>query len=139
MSGARAFGLDKRNGKIGGLCAGFAVVMPFSVLAYLGLWMLLPDRSLTTIAPPGEDRRADQGEDGPLRPTAAEAWAYHRSVEVRLERIEAYYTSHNTSLARQIEALMHDAVPADSIDAARAASRHAPTAGFGRATRPSAS
>lgn len=146
----RAFGLDKRNAKLGGVCAGFAashglhlgvvrstaivlaVMMPPAVLAYFALWVLLPDRSMTTIA----DRRGGDLREAELLHTTAEAWARYRLVEVRMARIEAYYTSNNTSLARQIEALAHDAPisEAATIAAARAQMRSAATT-FGKATR----
>lgn len=148
--GGRAFGLDKRNAKLGGVFAGFAaphglnlamvrcagivltVMLPFGVVIYLALWMLLPDRSLTTIADGwgGDRRRAES------LYSEADAWAHHRSVEARTARIEAYYTSNNTSLARQIEALAHDGPVSEAAKiAAGRAQMRSTAASFGRATR----
>lgn len=111
------------------------VIMPFGIIIYLALWILLPDRSLTTIS----DGRGSDGRGQRLSDVAERvvgACARYRSVAARMQRIEAYYTSNNTSLARQIEALMHDG-PISEAAAIAAARAKMPggAASFGRATR----
>jgi phage shock protein C len=118
------FYLDKRNGKILGVCAGIADYAGFDVtlvriLMFAAIWLsggsIIPvylaagwlandkPRELATDDP--DERRFWQGvRQSPAR-TARDIRSTLRSIDRRLADVESYTLSNNRSLAREIEQL----------------------------------
>jgi phage shock protein C len=112
----KIFQLDKRNGKVMGVCAGIAdytgidptfvrigaVVVtllgafPWTLVAYLAAAWLAKPKSLDA-----------HGESGPARLGAStyEVRQSMRDIDRRMAEVETYVTSQNTRLAREIEEL----------------------------------
>ena len=118
------FYLDKRHGKVMGVCAGLADYTGFDVtlvriLLILGVFMgggaLIPvyfitgwvaqDRPRELADSDPEETKFWQGvRQSPSR-TARDIKSRFRDIDRRLADIELYYTSHNRRLADEIESL----------------------------------
>ncbi len=154
------FELDKQRGKFGGVCAGLSNWMGISVSwiraglvishgvfpYFIGLiWLVYLLAVIFSPVKPPEVRVLTFDYFGnpvvPLVASLADTWAKYRALEKRLAQIETYHTGHNSSLARQIDALSendHEDASAMQamIDAARRQAREAGAgSGFGRAAR----
>ena len=125
MSASRTkFYRDKANGKIMGVCAGIADYTGFDVTVvriamvvitvgfsggalipiYLIAGMIAPDKPrdlYETI----DDQKFWQGVRGNPKRSTAEVRSKFRELDRRLADIETHYTSRNTRLADEIEAL----------------------------------
>jgi phage shock protein C len=118
------FYLDKRNGKIAGVCAGIADytgVDPtlvrlgfFILLAFLGPLAVMIYFATAWIAPrkpeqfyevDAEQQRFWQGVRTSPSRTARDIHSRFREIDRRLADIEHYVTTENRSLAREIEQL----------------------------------
>jgi len=118
------FYLDKKRGKIMGVCAGLADYTGFDVtlvriLLVLGIFMgggaLLPiyfitgwiadDKPDVLRASDPEENRFWQGVRASPTRSASEIRSRLRSIDRRLADIEQYVTTENRSLAREIEQL----------------------------------
>jgi phage shock protein C len=113
---------DKQNGKITGVCAGIAdytgvdvtivrvamvvltIATGWMILAYLAAAMFAPKKPYDLYEGP-DDRKFWQGvRSNPTR-SAAEVRSKFRDLDRRLADMETFYTSRNTRLADEIEAL----------------------------------
>ena len=108
----RTFAIDRANGKLAGVCAGIAgmagidatfVRVGFVLATILGgfPWVLIAYGVLALV---GQPKR----EDGHRLARAAsreEALERTRAMDLRMQAIETYVTSSNSSLAREIEEL----------------------------------
>lgn len=124
MSASRTkFYRDKFNGKVMGVCAGIAdytgvdvtlirigmVVMTFITsgtmipIYFLAGW-IAPKKPVDLYETP-EDQKFWQGVRSNPKRTTAEVRSKFRDLDRRLADIETYYTSRNTQLANEIEAL----------------------------------
>ncbi|WP_281346909.1 envelope stress response membrane protein PspC [Sphingomonas sinipercae] len=118
------FYLDKKRGKVMGVCAGLADYTGFDVslvriLLVLGIFMgggaLLPiyfiagwiadDKPDSLRATDPEENRFWQGVRASPARSASEIRSTLRSIDRRLADIEQYVTTENRSLAREIEQL----------------------------------
>lgn len=124
MSGSRTrFYRDKYNGKVMGVCAGIAdytgvdvtlvrigmVVMTFitsgtTIPVYFIAGMIAPKKPADLYEFP-EDQKFWQGVRSNPRRSTAEVRSKFRELDRRLADIETHYTSRNTRLADEIEAL----------------------------------
>lgn len=115
---------DKQNAKWGGVCAGIAdytgldvtvvrigmVVLtfltgPWTFLAYfLTMWMA-PKKPFELYESTPEDKKFWQGVRANPRRTARDVRSRFRDIDRRLADVEAYVTSSNSRLAREIEQL----------------------------------
>lgn len=117
------FYTDKPNGKWMGVCAGIAdytgidvtvirvglVVLTFAVsgltfIAYIAAGMLAPPKPSDLYDTP-EDQKFWQGVRSNPKRSTAEVRSKFRELDRRLADIETHYTSRNTRLAEEIEAL----------------------------------
>ena len=116
---------DKRNGKFMGVCAGIsdytgidvtwvrvgAVMLtlfggfPWTVIAYFVAGMVSKDRPLELSYQDTEAKTFWQGVRANPARSARDIRSSFRDVDRRLADIELYYTSRNTQLADEIEAL----------------------------------
>ena len=107
----RTFAVDRANGKLAGVCAGIAdmagidatfVRVGFVLATLFGFpWVLIAYGVLALV---GQPKR----EDGHRLARAAsreEALERTRAMDLRMQAIETYVTSSNSSLAREIEEL----------------------------------
>ncbi len=123
MSARTKFYRDKANGKVMGICAGIADYTGFDVtLVRIGMviltvavsgtlipiyfvaGMLAPKKPYDLYETP-DDQRFWQGVRTNTRRTTAEVRSKFRELDRRLADIETHYTSRNTRLADEIEAL----------------------------------
>ncbi len=124
MSDSRTkFYRDKHNGKVSGVCAGIAdytgidvtlvrvgvVILTFAtggwiIPAYVAAAMLAPKKPYGLYEGP-DDQKFWQGVRSNPRRSTAEVRSKFRDIDRRLSQIETYYTSRNTRLAEEIEAL----------------------------------
>lgn len=109
----RKFELDRANGKIAGVCAGFAnmtgidvtivrvalvlltltIAFPWSLIAYaVAAFAAQPKRGYARSSLSRQASRAEQSERV-------------RNLDLRMQAIETYVTSSNSRLAREIEEL----------------------------------
>ncbi len=118
------FYLDKRNGKVLGVCAGIADYTGFDVtlvrimmvaailmgsgtplLIYFIAGWIAEDKPRELASDDSEDRRFWQGVRASPTRTARDIRSRMRSIDRRLADIESYVTTENRSLAREIEQL----------------------------------
>jgi phage shock protein C len=118
------FYLDKRNGKVMGVCAGIAnytgldvtlVRLGLIAAIILGAGALLPvyfiagwianDQPREIAAESNEQRKFWQGVRASPRQSARDIGSRMREIDRRLADIEHYVTTENRSLAREIEQL----------------------------------
>ena len=118
------FYLDKRHGKVMGVCAGIADYTGFDVtmvrvvtviLTFIGHFILLPAYFLTAWLAndkpaefeqeSAEDRRFWQGVRTRPANTVRDVRSRFRDIDRRLSDLEIYYTSHNRRLADEIDSL----------------------------------
>ena len=124
MSASRTkFYLDKRNGKWMGVCAGITdytgidvtlvrvgvVVLTvatsgWALLAYVAAGWLAPKKPYD-LYETVEDQKFWQGVRTNTKRSTAEVRSKFRELDRRLADVETYYTSRNTRLADEIEAL----------------------------------
>jgi phage shock protein C len=110
----RKFEVDKANGKVAGVCAGIAnalgvdvtvVRVGFVLATVLGgfPWTLIGYGVLAIVGQPkagfAYNRASARGRDD------GESRERMRSLDLRMQAIETYVTSANSSLAREIEEL----------------------------------
>ena len=124
MSSRTKFYRDKANGKIMGVCAGIADYTGFDVtLVRIAMLVLVFGLSVGTLIPiyfiagmiapvkpydlydTPDDQKFWQGVRTNTRRTTAEVRSKFRELDGRLADIETHYTSRNTRLADEIEAL----------------------------------
>ena len=113
---------DKQNGKIAGVCAGIAdytgidvtiVRVAMVVLTFATGWQLFVYAAAAVFAPAKpydlyegpEDRKFWQGVRSNPKRSTAEVRSKFREIDRRLADMETFYTSRNTRLADEIEAL----------------------------------
>jgi phage shock protein C len=113
----RKFELDRRNGKLMGVCAGVAnylgvdatfVRIGFVVVTLAGAfpWTFLAYGIAAWIGRPKAAPAYDIAQDiRTLRPSIDERKAAMRDIDRRLAEVESYVTSSNTRLSREIEEL----------------------------------
>lgn len=124
MSASRTkFYTDKANGKWMGVCAGIAdytgidttiirvglvvltiAVSGLTIIAYIAAGMLAPAKPSGLYDTP-EDQKFWQGVRSNPKRSTAEVRSKFRELDRRLADIETHYTSRNTRLADEIEAL----------------------------------
>ncbi len=124
MSARTKFYRDKANGKIMGVCAGIADYTGFDVTlvliamvvvtvgfsggslipVYLIAGWIAPEKPRDLYETP-DDQRFWQGVRTNTRRTTTEVRSKFRELDRRLADIETHYTSRNTRLADEIEAL----------------------------------
>lgn len=124
MSMRTKFYRDKANGKIMGICAGVADYTGFDVtLVRIAMLVLVFALSVGTLVPvyfiaglvapvkpydlyeTPDDQKFWQGVRTNTRRTTNEVRSKFRELDRRLADIETHYTSRNTRLAEEIEAL----------------------------------
>ena len=116
MRGWRTFRLDRRNGKILGVCSGIAnltgwdatfVRVGMVLLMLLGPfpWTLIPYALVGLFArqQPAGGEAVEYGR--PLPKATPEVRAEMRDIDRRMAEVETYVTGANGSLAREIERL----------------------------------
>jgi phage shock protein C len=115
---------DKLNARLSGVCAGisdyigvsragvrWAVVIltfvtgPWTVLAYIVTTWLAPVKPIELYDRTPEEKKFWQGVRSNPRRTARDVRSKFRDLDRRLADIEAYVTSSNSRLAREIEQL----------------------------------
>ncbi len=125
MSASRTkFYLDRSNGKWRGVCAGIAeytgvdvlwirvgaVILtlaggfPWTLVAYAMIAWMADDKPYGLYEGP-EDQKFWQGVRSNPKRSTAEVRSKFRDIDRRLAQIETFYTSRNTRLAEEIEAL----------------------------------
>ncbi|WP_326524201.1 envelope stress response membrane protein PspC [Sphingomonas sp.] len=125
MSASRTkFYRDKANGKVMGICAGIAdytgldvtlvriamivLVLGFSMGALIPVYfvagMIAPEKPTGLYETP-DDQKFWQGVRSNTKRSTAEVRSKFRELDRRLADIETHYTSRNTRLADEIEAL----------------------------------
>ena len=124
MSARTKFYRDKANGKVMGICAGIADYTGFDVtLVRVAMLVLILGLSVGSLIPvyfiagmiapvkpydlyeTPDDQKFWQGVRTNTRRTTAEVRSKFRELDRRLADIETHYTSRNTRLAEEIEAL----------------------------------
>lgn len=126
MTGPRTrFYLDKQNAKWSGVCAGIAdytgldvtlvrigVVLltllggfPWTLIAYWIVAAMAPKKPLSLYDENPEEKKFWQGVRANPRRIARDVRARFRDIDRRLADVEAYVTSSNSRLAREIEEL----------------------------------
>ena len=113
----KKFELDRRNGKLMGVCAGVAnylgvdatfVRIGLVVITLVGAfpWTLLAYGIAAWVGRPKRAPAYDIAEDiRNLRPSTQQRTAAMRDIDRRLAEVESYVTSSNTRLSREIEEL----------------------------------
>lgn len=115
---------DERNGKVAGVCAGlsdyfgldvtlvrvatlgsFFLIGPLLFLAYFMLAWMAPRRPLELASLEGDEKRFWQKVRRNPRATARSVRARFRDIDRRLAHTEAYLTSPDKRLAREIDQL----------------------------------
>lgn len=125
MAAKTKFYVDKQNAKIKGVCAGIAdytgvdvlIVricavlltitgpgMPWLPIAYFVIAWLAPPKPIGLYDTP-EDQKFWQGVRANPTRSAAEVRSKLRDIDRRLADMETFYTSRNTQLANEIDAL----------------------------------
>jgi phage shock protein C len=118
------FYLDKQNGKWSGVCAGIAdytgldvtlvriawvlslfILGPMTFLAYWIIAWMAPRKPIELYARDREEQKFWQGVRANPRRSARDVRARFRALDRRLADMEAYVTSSNSRLAREIEEL----------------------------------
>ena len=126
MTGPRTrFYLDKQNAKWSGVCAGIAdytgldvtlvrigVVLltilggfPWTLIAYWVVAAMAPKKPMALYEQNLEEKKFWQGVRANPRRIARDVRARFRDIDRRLADVEAYVTSSNSRLAREIEEL----------------------------------
>ena len=111
----KKFELDRRNGKLWGVCAGIAnytgidatlIRIALVVVTILGAfpWTLIAYAATAWIAGPRRWKRR-QAESGSLRTSTYEMRTTTRDIDQRIAEIENYVASSEGRLAREIEEL----------------------------------
>jgi phage shock protein C len=114
--GGRKFEVDRANGKIAGVCAGFANMTGMDVtivrvgLVLLTITIAFPWSLIAyAVAAFAGQRKRDGGHAlsrSASRPVSREETRERvRSLDLRMQAIETYVTSSNSQLAREIEEL----------------------------------
>jgi len=112
----KVFQLDRRNGKLMGVCAGLArytgVDATFIRVAAVLLtvvggfpWTLVAYGAAAWLAKPGKVPTYDSYEAEAPRLSTYEVRSQMRDIDRRMAEVESYVTSQNTKLAREIEEL----------------------------------
>jgi phage shock protein C len=109
----RKFELDRANGKIAGVCAGFANMTGWDVtivrvgLVLLTLTIAFPWSLIAYAVAAFAGQRKRGGSDYALSrsPSREETRERVRNMDLRMQAIETYVTSSNSQLAREIEEL----------------------------------
>ena len=115
MKSRRKFQLDKRNGKLMGVCAGIAnylrtdptfIRIGAVVVTLLGAfpWTLIAYGLAAWFAKPKPFSSGDE-EIRPLRTSTRAVRDSMRDIDRRMAEVESYVTSSETRLAREIEEL----------------------------------
>ncbi len=118
------FYLDKQQGKIAGVCAGIAdyfgvdltlvrvgwiasllVLGPLTPLAYFAMAVAAPKRPREMAEQPPEEKKFWQKVRSNPRHSVRTVRARFREIDRRLADVEAYWTSPNKRLEREIESL----------------------------------
>ena len=126
MTGARTrFYLDKQNAKWSGVCAGIAdytgmdvtlvrigmVLLtilggfPWTLIAYWIVAAMAPRKPIELYEQDPDQKKFWQGVRANPRRTARDVRSRFRDIDRRLADVEAYVTSSNSRLAREIEEL----------------------------------
>ena len=116
MLRGKPFYLDKRNGKVMGVCAGIANHFGWdATLVRIGVvlvtvfgafpWTLVAYGAVAWIAKPQPSGLYGMDELPPVRGSAREAREAMRDIDRRMAEVESFVTAPNTSLAREIEGL----------------------------------
>ena len=125
MTGARTrFYLDKQDAKWSGVCAGIAdytgidvtlvrvgvigltfLTGPWTIPAYFITAWMAPRKPVELYARNPEEQKFWQGVRANPRRTARDVRSRFRDIDRRLADVEAYVTSSNSRLAREIEEL----------------------------------
>ena len=109
----KRFEVDRANGKVAGVCAGIAnmtgidvtiVRIALVVVTVLGAfpWTLLAYAAAALL---GQPKKAREGYALPRSASREESRERMRNLDLRMQAIETYVTSSNSSLAREIEDL----------------------------------
>ena len=109
----RKFEVDRANGKIAGVCAGFANMTGIDVtivrvaLVLLTLTIAFPWSLIVyAVAAFAGQKKSGYARSSLSRaPSRAEQSERVRNLDLRMQAIETYVTSSNSSLAREIEEL----------------------------------
>ena len=109
----RKFEVDRANGKIAGVCAGFANMTGIDVtivrvaLVLLTLTIAFPWSLIAyAVAAFAGQKQRGYARSGLSRPASrAEQSERVRNLDLRMQAIETYVTSSNSRLAREIEEL----------------------------------
>lgn len=115
MSG-RKFEVDRANGKIAGVCAGFANMTGMDVtIVRVGLvlltitiafpWSLIAYAVAAFAGQPKREGRYALSRSAPRSVSREETRERVRNMDLRMQAIETYVTSSNSQLAREIEEL----------------------------------
>src|SRR4051794_31474277 len=114
--GGKKFELDRANGKIAGVCAGFAnmtgmdvtIVRVALVLLTITIafpWSLIAYAVAAFAGQPKRDRGYALSRSAPRSVSREETRERVRNLDLRMQAIETYVTSSNSRLAREIEEL----------------------------------
>jgi phage shock protein C len=110
--GGRKFELDRANGKVAGVCAGFANMTGIDVtivrvaLVLLTITIAFPWSLIGYAAAAFFGQRKRGASHSLSRATSREETRERvRSLDLRMQAIETYVTSSNSQLAREIEEL----------------------------------
>lgn len=118
------FYLDKQNAKLSGVCSGIAdytgldvtlvrvgfflslfIMGPVAIVAYILIAWMAPRKPIELYDTNPEERKFWQGVRANPRRTARNVRSRFRDIDRRLADVEAYVTSSNSRLAREIEQL----------------------------------
>lgn len=116
MNIAKKFHLDRRNGKLKGVCAGIAdyfaidvtIVRVATVLVTIAggfPWTLIAYGVAAWLASPKPTGHYVQDDVATLRGSTRDVHAAVRDIDRRMAEVETYVTSTNSRLAREIEEL----------------------------------
>ncbi len=116
MNARRKFHLDRRNGKIMGVCAGIAdyfnidatlVRVAAVIFTLLGAfpWTLIAYAAAALIAKPKPIGFGEAEDVSMFRGSSRDVRESMRDVDRRMAEVETYVTSPNSRLAREIEEL----------------------------------
>jgi len=116
MRSGRTFYLDRRNGKVMGVCAGIADFTGWdATLVRIGLvlvtlmgafpWTFLAYGVVAWVAKSKPEGRYEADAISPRRSSAREARDAMRDIDRRMAEVESFVTHPNASLAREIDSL----------------------------------
>jgi phage shock protein C len=116
MLRGKTFYLDKRNGKVMGVCAGIAshfgwdptiVRIGVVLLTLFGCfpWTLIAYGAVAWIAKPQPSGLYASGELPPARGSARQAREAMRDIDRRMAEVDSFVATPNNNLAREIESL----------------------------------